>query len=225
MITIDKLKNRGVDLKSENSLLAEETKVEDLQLSTIINIQCRNNDIKTVKDLLYFTGGDFTSFRGVGKIGQRDIERKIYRLGVDTKTLLSESVWNLELPDSTKITFVQNHIIKVEDFKKLTFQDIVQMLKSKGHSYVTDIIKKLQNAGIAIGGNMEEMILDTDLPVRIKNAFYRSDYYFSSQVLHLTDKEFLHIRDLGSGSLAEFKKWMIRREKENCLESRVSNVK
>lgn len=217
-ITIDKLKNRGVDLKSENSLLAEETKVEELQLLSVINFHFRQYEIKTVKDLLNFTGGDFTFIRGVGEVTQRDIERKISRLGIDTKTFLAGSVWNLELPNSAKRIFVQNHIIKVEDFKEVTIQDILQMLESMGHRYPLDIIKKLQNTDIAIGGNTEELISDTNLPARIKTAFYRRNYYFLSQVLHLTDEEFLSIRELGGVALVEFKKWMI--ERENNFESR-----
>jgi len=194
---------------------AEETKVEKLQLPPIINTQFKNYDIKTVKDLLNFTGGDFTFFRGVGKAAQRDIERKIDCLGVDTKNFLSGSVWSLELPVSAKRIFVRNHIIKLEDLKRLDFHNLLQMFSSEGHSYIINIITKLRNAGIAIDGNKGEMISDTDLPARIKKGFYNKNYYFLSQVSHLTDKEFLSIRDLGKGSLVEFRQWMAGRMNNN----------
>jgi len=210
-VKMDKLKNRGVYLKLKDGMSVEETKVEKLQLSPIINTQFKNYDIKTVKDLLNFTGGDFTFFRGVGKVAQREIERKIYCLGVDSKTFLSGTVWHLELPDSAKRIFVRNHIIKLEDLKRLDFNDILQMFSSEGHSYVINIITILRNIGIAIGGDKGEMISDIDLPARIKNGFYNENYYFLSQVSHLTDKDFLSIRDLGKESLAEFRKWMAGR--------------
>lgn len=202
-------------MKLKNGLSAEVIRVEELQLSSIINTQFRNYNIKTVKDLLDFTGGDFTFFRGVGKVGQRDIERKIYHLGVDIKVSLSSTIWSLELPSLTKRTFVWNHIIEVEDLRKLGFQDISQLFMLEGNNYVMNIIKKLQNIEIGIGGDTEETILDTDLPARIKNAFYRRKYYFLSQVRHITDKEFLSIRNLGKGSLVEFRQWIAGRESEN----------
>ena len=200
-------------MKLKSGLSAEVINVEELYLSSIINIQFRNHKIKTVKDLLDFTGGDFTFFRGVGKVGQRDIERKIYHLGIDIKASLSSTIWSLDLPGYAKRIFVWNHIIEVEDLRKLSFQDISELFRNEGNNYKLNILKKLRNMGIVVGGNTEEIILYTDLPARIKNAFYRKKYFFPSQVYQMTDEEFLSIRELGKGALVEFRQWIARRER------------
>lgn len=183
-----------------------DVKLNELELPSDILRAFHFWELKTAKELLEFTWGDFKMFRGIGIKKQMLIKQKIQDAGFDTDKFLVGTVMQLELPLKAKQRLIQKKIVRLEQLKLYSIKELRDMLQHDDES-VEKIIDLLQTGDYRCENKKDKYIFSkkVGLSTHTKNILFHQGYYLKSQILKLSTPDLNHIRGVGKAVLGEIK--------------------
>lgn len=182
------------------------TLISDLDLPPRLTGILYRYNIYTLRDLIDLSWGNYSCFRGIGKIGEAKIQRAVSKTGLDLDAYLAETILPLPLPAHIRRYLIEAGITKISDLQYLDAPSFYQKFANDKKTTL-QIVRAFSKAGLDLPLLKDKFIFDTCLSSRTQNILYRAGFFTESQALNATPEKLASIRDVGMKTIEEFVFW------------------